>query len=94
MKNQSVDTVVLGCTHYPLLKKTISGVMGEKVTLVDSAEETAREAEAVLNQNGLLETSGDGSQEFYLTDGSESFTQIAERFLGREPGGIDVVDLP
>ncbi|QMU56279.1 MAG: glutamate racemase [Candidatus Mycalebacterium zealandia] len=94
LKKHGVDTIILGCTHYPLLKKTISEVMGEKVALVDSAEETAGEAMAVLKQNGLLETSGNGSREFYLTDGSESFTQIAGRFLGEEPQTIGIVDLP
>lgn len=92
-KEKGIETIILGCTHYPLLKKTISEVVGEKTALVDSAEETAREAAAVLKRNGLLEANGDGSREFYLTDGSENFTQIAGRFLGEEPQSINIVDL-
>ncbi|MCY4042548.1 MAG: glutamate racemase [Candidatus Dadabacteria bacterium] len=90
---QDIDTLILGCTHYSLLKNTVSAVMGETVTLVDSAEETARAAMAVLKQNDLLKDDGKGSVEFYLTDGSESFTQTAGRFLGKEPPSVDVVDI-
>ena len=93
LKKQGVDTLILGCTHYPLMRKTVSTVMGGGVALVDSAAETAKEAMTVLKRNGLLKNGGKGSAKFYLTDGSESFTQIAGRFLGEEPPSMDVVDI-
>lgn len=93
IRREGVDTLILGCTHYPLMKKTISTVMGNGVTLVDSAAATAREAVAVLKKNGLLKDGGKGSAKFYLTDGSESFTQTAGRFLGKEPPQMAVVDI-
>ncbi len=93
LKDKGVDTLILGCTHYPLMKKTISEVMGGKVTLVDSAEETAKEAAEFLKQNVLLNENGKGTAQFYLTDGSESFLAITGRFLGEETEKIEVVDL-
>ncbi len=93
LKKKEIDTLILGCTHYPLMKKTIAEVMGEKVTLVDSAEETAREAAGFLKRNGLLSENGKSSAKFHLTDGSDSFVSIAERFLGKKTGKIAIVDL-
>ena len=55
-KTAKVDTLILGCTHYPLLKKVIGYVMGPKVTLIDSAKEVALEVKSVLIQQGLLRT--------------------------------------
>lgn len=94
LKSEGIDTLILGCTHYPLMKKTIAKVTGKEVTLVDSAEETAREAAEFLKRNGLLNKKGEGSAEFYLTDGSENFLDIAGRFLGSEPQSVRVADLP
>ncbi len=94
LQNKKIDTLILGCTHYPLMKKPISEVMGEKVTLVDSAEETAAETAAFLRKNGLSNESGGGSSEFYLTDVSESFTEIAGRFLGKELETVNLIDMP
>ena len=93
LKREGVDTLILGCTHYPLMRNTILNVMDGGVTLVDSAAETAGEAMVVLAQNKLLRDGGKGSAKFYLTDGSESFTQIAGRFLGEDPPSMNVVDI-
>ena len=61
-----IDTLVLGCTHYPLLRKVIGEVMGDKVKLIDSAESTAKEAASILGEEKLLKkTSADISHKFY-----------------------------
>lgn len=89
-----IDTLVLGCTHYPLLKSVIGEVMGEKVTLIDSAEATTREAAAVLSLKDLLRPSGsETTHKFYVSDVPDMFSQIAERFLGRQINNITRVDI-
>jgi glutamate racemase len=77
-----IDTLVLGCTHYPLLSPVIGEVMGEGVALVDSAEETARAVAALLAEHGLARTSGPGSTSFFVTDVPDRFIRIGQRFLG------------
>ncbi len=94
LKNSSIDTLILGCTHYPILKNTIAEVMGEDVTLVDSAEETAKRTEDILRSRGLFrEDSKRREVSFYLTDDSETFTSVASRFLGKPLGKAEVVDI-
>jgi len=82
LRRSGIDTLVLGCTHYPLLKPVIAAVMGEKVALVDSAEETAREVAAVLEARGLARRRGSGSTSFFVTDVPDRFIRIGQRFLG------------
>jgi glutamate racemase len=78
------DTLVLGCTHYPLLKGVISRVVGGGVTLVDSAQETAREVARVLEEKGLRsDRSGPGRFIVYVSDIPYLFKEVGERFLGR-----------
>lgn len=81
-----VDTVVLGCTHYPLLQGAIGYVMGENVALVSSAEETARDLYRVLVKNELLRdlSYGKPTYEFLATGSKENFQKLAQRFLGPE----------
>ena len=94
LKEYDIDVLVLGCTHYPLLKKTIQKVMGEGITLVDSAEETAKEIEGVLNEGGLLNKDAEApSRKYYLTDVSDTFVSVAGRFLGEKIGNIEMVDI-
>ncbi len=88
--NTGIDTLVLGCTHYPLLKPIIGEVMGESVTLVDSAVETARVVEAVLKEKGLAADQSNGFQ-VILSDTSPTFNDVAERFLGREIPNIELI---
>jgi glutamate racemase len=86
-KRAEIDTLVLGCTHYPLLRDVIGRVMGEGVQLVDSAESTADEVRRRLHQNGGLASgkpAGDVEHRFYVTDMPEPFQAVAERFLGRQ----------
>ncbi len=93
-KEHDIDALVLGCTHYPLLKNTIQKVMGKGITLVDSAEETAKEIERVLGEKGLLKNgTGTPSREYYLTDVSDTFVSIAGRFLGESIENIEMVDI-
>jgi glutamate racemase len=82
LARSGIDTLILGCTHYPLLKALIAEVMGPGVTLVDSAEETAREVVARLAAEGTARTAGPGSTSFFVTDAPERFVRIGQRFLG------------
>jgi glutamate racemase len=80
-----VDTLVLGCTHYPLLHDVIAKVMGPGVALVDSAESIAVEVQDRLRNETSLIGEGDATDQnrFYVTDVPEPFQAVAERFLGR-----------
>jgi glutamate racemase len=84
LKRAGVDTLVLGCTHYPLLTGVIASVMGDGVTLVSSAEETAKDVYRVLGARDLARADGSASpkHEFAVTGDTEPFTQLARRFLG------------
>jgi len=77
-----VDTLLLGCTHYPLLRKTLAKVAGPKVRIVDSAEETARSLHRNLESHGI-ELAGHGGGSYYVSDLSRKFKEHAQRFLGR-----------
>jgi glutamate racemase len=89
------DTLVLGCTHYPLLKSVISRVMGGGVTLVDSATETAAEVKETLDRAGLLSDGGSEGQIYvYLSDIPYRFRELGERFLGRPIEAVEQVAGP
>lgn len=77
-----IDTLILGCTHYPLLKGVIGEVVGPDVTLVDSAVETAHRVTELLDDEGLGRGVGEGSTSFFVTDVPDRFVRIGERFLG------------
>ncbi len=94
MNENEIDTVVLGCTHYPLLKEVIAGVMGEGVTLIDSAVETAHEIKAALKVLGLnSEQNNSPMRKFYVTDSPERFLKVGESFLGQKIVHIEKTDL-
>lgn len=83
LKESSIDTLVLGCTHYPLLKKTIASVMGEGVALIDSAASTAAEVKRTLAERGLLNDCADAaSHRFFVTDSPKRFMAVGRRFFG------------
>ena len=89
-----VDTLVLGCTHYPLLKDVIAEVVGPRVALVDSAEATAEGVAALLAERGLLASVGAPvSHHFFVTDVPERFMEVGARFLGRPLPSAEQVDL-
>ena len=83
LKEAGVDTLVLGCTHYPLLKRIIAETMGEDVRLVDSAEETARTVTEILHGRGMLRPAAEkGNHHYFVTDVPAGFIRIGNRFLG------------
>ncbi|WP_020670754.1 glutamate racemase [Amycolatopsis nigrescens] len=82
-----VDTMVLGCTHYPLLTGVLQIVMGQQVTLVSSAEESAKDVVRVLTELDLLADRGETpAHEFVATGSAEPFARLARRFMGFAPG--------
>lgn len=85
MRAERIDTLILGCTHYPLLAETIRAVMGSPVTLVDSGTAVARDLEAILRSgNGLAPRGGVGSIHLYVTDGAPQFAAMASLILDGE----------
>jgi glutamate racemase len=82
--NEGVDTLVLGCTHYPLLTGVISYVMGDSVTLVSSAEETAKDLYRTLVEHNLLNNEAAPTYRFISTGDAAAFSSLARRFLGPE----------
>jgi glutamate racemase len=99
----SIDTLVLGCTHYPILRDVIQQAVGAEVELIDSGEATAVEVKALLKDKALSRlTPGTGALElrlcddldhFYVTDAAERFARVAERFLGTKPARLEAVEL-
>jgi glutamate racemase len=94
LKGADIDTLVLGCTHYPLLAGAIQYVMGEDVTLVSSAEETAYDVYRTLVKHGLERTSTTpATYRFEATgDSQQEFLSLASRFLGPEVTRVDLVE--
>jgi len=84
LKQSGIDTLILGCTHYPLLKKSIRKYLGNRVRLVDSAEETAKEVEAQLKKESMARKAGRGAHGFFVTDAPERFVKVGRRFLGEK----------
>lgn len=82
--SEGVDTLILGCTHYPLLTGVISFVMGDQVTLVSSAEECAKDVYKLLARNDLMRASGEAAYTFLTTGRPEEFEGIGRRLLGPE----------
>jgi glutamate racemase len=94
LKHYEVDTLVLGCTHYPLLKGAIQSVMGDGVTLIDSAEETAKEVSILLNDSKLRRTgTGQGICSFFVTDIPHRFIETGKLFLGNQIESAQLVDI-
>lgn len=94
IKDKGIDTLVLGCTHYPLLKDVFSKIMGEKVALIDSAIETAREIKSILSRSSLLRTGpASALRRFYVTDSPGKFKDVGERFLGMKIEYIKKIEL-
>ncbi len=89
---EHIDTLVLGCTHYPLLKPLLREVAGRDVALVDSAEAMAEQVARLLAEKGLANTGpAQPRYDFYVTDVPLRFQTIGERFLGRTLSNVHVV---
>ena len=97
------DALVLGCTHYPILRDVIQQTVGENVELIDSGEATAEEVKRLLEEKNLTgkntpERSGrprlcDDLDHFYVTDAAERFAGVAERFLGAKPSKLEAIEV-
>lgn len=86
-----IDTLVLGCTHYPLLRRTLQQVLGERVNLVDSAEETASCVADLFRSQGLNRPSHGGRRGFFVTDVPTRFERVGRAFLGCDLGQVKQV---
>jgi len=99
MKDVDVDTLVLGCTHYPLLKDVIADEMGDKVTLIESGEVIAKVVYDFLADNNLLnpqtsqKPTPQGERNFFVSDVPDKFTNLASRFLGQPVEKVTRVDI-
>jgi len=93
LKQAHVDVLVLGCTHYPLMKTLLARVMGPGVTLVDSAEETAKAVASELESRGLLTDGGSHDHLFVVSDDEPHFRRVGARFLGEKIKQVEVVPL-
>ncbi len=91
-----VDTLILGCTHYPILRDIIADIMGDGVTLINTGRQAALKAAEYLKSNGMLNNNNcEGTREFYVTDRTESFSGIASILLGSDINGkVERVSLP
>lgn len=93
-RTNGVDTLVLGCTHYPLLKNVIREVLGDKVVLIDSAEETAQAVyQHLMNTDILREKTTDVLHKFYVSDLPDRFHQVARHFLGDKITNVIRIDI-
>ncbi|MEO8194230.1 MAG: glutamate racemase [Gemmatimonadales bacterium] len=89
-----IDTLVLGCTHYPLLKQVIGGVVGRQVRLIDSAEETAAETAETLREMGLAhDVADDARYRFIASDAPQQFLRVGQRFLGSSIDRVETITL-
>jgi glutamate racemase len=85
LKEQGIDSLVLGCTHYPVLKSVISEVLGKDVKLIDSAETITGKVYSILKSLGWLsQAKGIRDDEFFVTDFPERFKKVGEIFLKRK----------
>ncbi|MCH7954484.1 MAG: glutamate racemase, partial [Candidatus Marinimicrobia bacterium] len=90
-----IDTLILGCTHYPILKPVLQEIVGDKIILVDSAEATAGELKQIFDEQGLGNSSQENTDKhsFYVSDFPFKFKEMAERFLGKELAEVELVPL-
>ena len=98
-----VDALVLGCTHYPILRDVIQETVGKNVTLIDSGEAAAEEVFQTLNEKNLINENPpnraearrlcDDLDHFYVTDAAERFARVAERFLGSQPAKLEAIEV-
>ena len=84
LKHSGIDTLILGCTHYPLLKNSLAEFLGPEVCLIDSAEETAKVVRGTLASYGLARRKGSGGASFFVTDIPDRFVKVGARFLGQQ----------
>ena len=103
LSETNLGALVLGCTHYPILKDVISETVGREVKLIDSGAATARDVESLLESSDLTNKGAPGLYQerqlcddldhFYVTDAAERFAKVAERFLGSAPSILEAVEI-
>ena len=103
LKNSDLGVLVLGCTHYPILREVISEAVGRDIWLIDSGDAAAKEVQSLLETRGLsrpkAETADrirelcDDLDHFYVTDAAQRFSKVAERFLGAAPKILEAVEV-
>jgi len=101
--DKNVDALVLGCTHYPILRKVIQETVGANVILIDSGEATAEEVKKLLEDKKLTSENPqkreikrrlcDDLDHFYVTDAADRFARVAERFLGEKPAKLEAIEV-
>lgn len=94
LTHSGIDTLILGCTHYPLLKDSIAAYCGENMRLVDSAGETAKLVGATLTDMGLTASDRSGHGSFFVTDSPERFIRVGTRLLGDVVASAVHVSIP
>ncbi|WP_025640552.1 glutamate racemase [Schnuerera ultunensis] len=94
LKEHNIDSLVLGCTHYPALRYTINKVLGDKVTMVNPAYETAKAGKIMLKEKKLLSNRLDGGKcDYYVSDDPEKFKRIGGNILRREIASVQKVNI-
>jgi glutamate racemase len=94
LAERGIDTLILGCTHYPLLRDAISEAVGEDVRLVDSASAVAEQVGEILARRGVAAPGGSGQVRLLVTDAAARIARIARLILPEHDGGLELVDLP
>lgn len=83
-QHSGIDTLVMGCTHYPILEHVIKKVMGEGITIINTGRETAKEVKHTLETKAIINNTGKGGCDYFVTDSPDTFKEIGGRFLGEE----------
>lgn len=91
--NKKIDTIILGCTHYPLLKKSIQEVIGSHINIVDSAIAVAHEVKKLLQEEDIENTSGKGKYIFYVSDCPEKFKKLGSNFFAKKIKNVKKVEI-
>ena len=91
--NKKIDTLILGCTHYPLLKKSIQKIIGKKIKIIDSATAVAMAVRDLLKKNNQLKNSGSGKYEFFVSDDPEKFKSLGSKFFDKKINKVIKVEL-
>lgn len=95
LMQKQIDVLLLGCTHFPLLKRQICEILGEEVTVVDPAEEVALELKSELSARGLMATPNNApKRDFFVTDSPEKFNELAKLFLNNDQLRTKEISLP